>query len=603
VNGTAVATTQVPSGLIDVGPNPMTIGRKSSASSDFFSGSIDEVAVYDRALAASDILARYSIASGVTATATPTLTATSSLPTTTPGGLTPTPTAPSTPTPTPTPNTQHYAQMVSSDGPVSWWRLGEASGTIAADSADGNNGTITGGVTLGAPGAIAGDPNTAMTFDGSTGYINIPFSSNLDIANDLTLEAWANPQSLSGNPTSVAEKGVYNYRIGTVNNHWRGSIFFSGVLYDVISPGAAVAGQWAYIVLTRQGTTLTLYVNGAAVATTQVPSGLMDTGANPMTIGRKSSASSDFFGGSIDEVAVYNTALSASRIQARYNVATQGAAPTPTPTLVSPTAKQPLTPTATVAATVTPTLTSTASIVSTYAQTILADGPISYWRLGEKSGTTALDSADTNNGTTTGGVTPGVPGAIANDPDTAMTFDGTTGYISILDKANLDIRGDLTIEGWANPALLNGLPETIANKGYYQYRLGLNNNHWRGSVFFKGVASNVISPSAATISQWTYIAMTRLGTSLTLYVNGTAVASATISNGQIDTSTVIFAIGRKSSSAADFFNGSLDEVAVYNKALSPARIMAHYQAGLPATATATPTQTPTLAPTFQPPTP
>ncbi len=66
-----------------------------------------------------------------------------------------------------------YAATVLGQNPAGYWRFGESSGTIAADSSPSlDGGTYTGGVTLGQPGAIIGDSNTAATFDGSTGYFS-----------------------------------------------------------------------------------------------------------------------------------------------------------------------------------------------------------------------------------------------------------------------------------------------------------------------------------------------------------------------------------------------------------------------------------------------
>src|SRR4029077_18308996 len=85
-----------------------------------------------------------------------------------------------------------------------------------------------------------------------------------------------------------------------------------------------------------------------------------------------------------------------------------------------------------------------------YSSTVLADGPVSYWRLGEQSGTTALDiGTGANNGAFTGGYTLGVGGAIVSDINTAGAFNGSTGYVSVPDKANLDLTGDMTLGMWA----------------------------------------------------------------------------------------------------------------------------------------------------------
>ena len=78
-----------------------------------------------------------------------------------------------------------YSDRVMADGAVAYWKLDETSGTTAVDSLGGNNGTISGGVTLNQPGAVAG--GTAMKF-AAPGLIMI--STPLD-APQMTIEAWA----------------------------------------------------------------------------------------------------------------------------------------------------------------------------------------------------------------------------------------------------------------------------------------------------------------------------------------------------------------------------------------------------------------------------
>src|SRR5262249_27898657 len=68
----------------------------------------------------------------------------------------------------------------------------------------------------------------------------------------------------------------------------------------------------------------------------------------------------------------------------------------------------------------------------TYAATILADGPVGYWRLGEPSGTIAHDlSGHGNDGAFTGGVLLGQPGAVVNDANTSIALDGATGFVLV----------------------------------------------------------------------------------------------------------------------------------------------------------------------------
>jgi hypothetical protein len=152
-------------------------------------------------------------------------------------------------------------------------------------------------------------------------------------------------------------------------------------------------------------------------------------------------------------------------------------------------------------------------------------------------------------------------------------------------SATLNLTGDLTVEAWAKPSVLDGTTRAVVHKGgtggfsTYQYRIGLTSgNTWRGTVYIGSTNLVVTSPSIATTSSWTYLVMTRVGSTLTLYVNGTKVATATAS-GALNTSTGVLAIGRTGSTSVDYFKGSVDEVAVYATALSAARIAAHYRAG------------------------
>jgi PKD repeat protein len=220
-----------------------------------------------------------------------------------------------------------------------------------------------------------------------------------------------------------------------------------------------------------------------------------------------------------------------------------------------------------------------------YSSLVLADGPVSYWRLGEASGTTAADSAGTNAGSVRGGVIFGAPGALIGDSDTSMSFDGSSGYVSVANNANLNLTGDLTVEAWARPSSLDGATRAVVHKGgtggypTYQYRIGLTSgNLWRGTVYVGSNNLTVSSPGVASTLGWTHLVMTRSGSTLKLYLNGTAVATATAS-GTLNTGTGTLAIGRTGSVSVDYFKGSIDDVAVYPKALSAATIADHYRVG------------------------
>jgi subtilisin len=202
------------------------------------------------------------------------------------------------------------------DQPAGFWRLGESAGGVAADaSGNGLAGTYGSGITLGQPGAVSGD--SAAAFAGGT--LTLPTSAALDLRSAFSVEAWVKP-SVAGQSGGVLEKTV----AGVVNTQY--SLFLEsglakfrlrnagGALVTVSGPAPAV-GSWTHLVGTFDGSTLRLYVNGALAAS--APSAAASGGSGVTVVGRLGS-NIYYFSGTIDEVAVYPTALSASRVRAHY---------------------------------------------------------------------------------------------------------------------------------------------------------------------------------------------------------------------------------------------------------------------------------------------
>ncbi len=94
-----------------------------------------------------------------------------------------------------------YNAAVLADSPLAYWRLGETSGTTAADSSGNNrSGSYVASPSLNQPGALAGDTNRAVGFNGSSQYVNVPYVAALNPA-QLTVEAWATRPAARG-PTA-----------------------------------------------------------------------------------------------------------------------------------------------------------------------------------------------------------------------------------------------------------------------------------------------------------------------------------------------------------------------------------------------------------------
>ena len=224
-----------------------------------------------------------------------------------------------TPAPAPT-SSASYATTVLADNPIGYWRLGESSGTTAADgSGHGLNGSYVGGVTLGQPGALMHDTDTAVAFNGSSGACTVSDNSALRLNGTFTIEFWAKEKAFANSWPGLVVKGAS----GTANGFliWyssNGTLHFKRNNVDVATPaGAIVTTAWHAYDVTYDGSTLRWYVDGTQVASRAVAFPA-NAGTDPLQFGR-----GDQFGNeAMDEVAVYATTLSPSRITAHYSAAT-----------------------------------------------------------------------------------------------------------------------------------------------------------------------------------------------------------------------------------------------------------------------------------------
>ena len=220
-----------------------------------------------------------------------------------------------------------YAQTVLQDHPVAWWKLNEASGTVAADSSgNGYNGTYEGGFTLAALVNPSGVGGKGVKFDGSTGYVLTPLPTTA-IAS-VTLEAWMNFDGLSSASGPFLQLGSaavsgYGVGVGSGSAYTVAGTTLMG-LYSTKtwnSSGALIpTSGWhiCHMVITATGTSI-FYIDGAQVGTNSNSSVLAPSGNGYIAQAYGGGTGSNFFGGALSNVAIYNTVLSAARIQAHYN--------------------------------------------------------------------------------------------------------------------------------------------------------------------------------------------------------------------------------------------------------------------------------------------
>lgn len=219
-----------------------------------------------------------------------------------------------------------YSSEVLADSPLVYWRLGESSGTTAADSSgNSRSATYTNSPTLGATGLLTSDSNTAMGVTSNTGSCASVADAAWMNVSSITVECLVNlsstTDSLNGDAVVSRLTNLDWVLLRSPSGTWEASVWNnSGTRFNAIG-GAVTVGATYHLAMTFNGTSLILYVNGSAAATTAV-SGTVATLSAPIEVGRYSAANSTTPSGVIDEVAVYGTALSSTRIAAHYTAAT-----------------------------------------------------------------------------------------------------------------------------------------------------------------------------------------------------------------------------------------------------------------------------------------
>lgn len=231
----------------------------------------------------------------------------------------------------------NYPGAVQADGATTYWRLGESSGTTAADSSGGGStGTYAGDPKLGVPGVIS--DNTAVRLDGVDDGVGGTVQAN--DPQTFSVEAWVRTTSTSGGKLI----GFGNSATGFSSNYDRhvyltdsGQPIFG--VYDgsprTVRGGTRLNdGQWHHVVATSGGDGMALYVDGAlaasdpAVVRAQPYAGYWRVGGDNLG-GWPSQPSSGYLAGDVDEVAVYPGELAADEVEQHFKLGGGTVAPPP----------------------------------------------------------------------------------------------------------------------------------------------------------------------------------------------------------------------------------------------------------------------------------
>ncbi len=203
-----------------------------------------------------------------------------------------------------------------STGLVAAYSFDEGAGITAADnSGTGNDGTLINGATWSTTARFG----AAASFDGSNDRIDVPDSNSLDLTSGMTLEAWVRPTANSSYRTVVLKEvtGELAYALYAADSDHGGRSSgwnrIANVSRFADGTSALPLNTYSHIAVTYNGSSLVFYVNGVATRSTAV-TGNIQTSTMPLRIGGNT-IWGEYFQGQIDELRVYNRALSQNEIQ------------------------------------------------------------------------------------------------------------------------------------------------------------------------------------------------------------------------------------------------------------------------------------------------
>ena len=206
-------------------------------------------------------------------------------------------------------------------GLIAAYGFEEGAGTTTADATGlGHTGTVSG-----ATWTTAGKNGKALSYNGVNSFVSAADANDLDLTNGVTLEAWVRPSSLSGWSTVVMKEGTATTLAYSLyandGNPWPTITIRVGADQEAIGTSQLALNTWTHLAATYDGATLRLYVNGVQVGT-RAQTGNMLVSARTLRIGGNS-VWGEYFDGVIDDVRIYNRALSATEITTDMNTPVQ----------------------------------------------------------------------------------------------------------------------------------------------------------------------------------------------------------------------------------------------------------------------------------------
>jgi hypothetical protein len=432
-------------------------------------------------------------------------------------------------------------------GLIGHWKMDELSwnGTSGEikDAVGSNNATAFSGATT-----IAGKIANAGNFNGSS-YAQTVNNIGITGSQPRSISFWFNQASMSNrNVVGFGTNSFGNlFDVLLYNGELIGHFWGAG--QDTIGSGSAyTTGVWNHGVITYNGSVVTIYLNGQTGGQKTIS---INTGASNLRIGAGMyDAGYNTFNGQVDDVRVYNKALSIEEIQDLYN----------------------LKPVNSVLA------------VSTEKKTSVI--PLLHFKLDEKSGTVA-----SNNGSLTTSATLNNFGTSQwriGKIGSGLLFDGTDDYVSLADSASFNWSNQLTVTTWFKSESIVTAKSLVAKTGdgtAYEFHLSLEPD---GRVRC-WVSSNGTNVSTMTYSQtinytdnkWHFASCVYNGSTIQVQVDGRAGTAAAFTGTIFNGTQPVTLGGNTSWTGSWMYGGMLDNVKIWNTALSQRDLMIEYNGGKP----------------------
>ena len=217
---------------------------------------------------------------------------------------------------------------------------------------------------------------------------------------------------------------------------------------------------------------------------------------------------------------------------------------------------------------------------SAYRSAVMSNTPSGYWRLGESTGTVALDEVGAHAGTYANNPGLGQPGALFGSNSTSVAFDGTSQFVQIPSDSTLNTPA-FSAEVWAYPTGGAGTYRGAMASRFYPTGWSLYAGAGGAWEFWVNSGNGMLSVAGGSVvlNTWQHLVGTVDGATATLYVNGVPVASSAINVGYQPQTRNPLEVGQSEPGSNLYFPGRLEEAALYSGALSAAQVQHHYSVG------------------------